>query len=128
MIGGPSVSRWIGVDLDGTLAEDLPRYDPGKVGPPIMPMVARVIRWLDEGKDVRIFTARVSGGSHRAAHVQKATIAIRRWCIEVFGRPLPVTCSKDYGCVEIWDDRAVAVQKNTGAAAQWTLSGLQQVP
>ena len=49
---------WIGVDLDGTLAH----YDEFRgddyVGEPIEPMVERVKQWLDEGKDVRIFTAR----------------------------------------------------------------------
>jgi len=52
---------WIGVDLDGTLAY----YDEWRglyhIGEPIPAMVDRVKRWLAEGRDVRIFTARVSG-------------------------------------------------------------------
>ena len=49
---------WIGVDLDGTLAE----YHGwnGSIGKPIAPMVDRVKRWLAEGVEVRIMTARVS--------------------------------------------------------------------
>ena len=50
---------WIGIDLDGTLAE----YDGWKgvehIGKPIPSMVERVKAWIIEGKDVRIFTARV---------------------------------------------------------------------
>lgn len=50
---------WIGIDLDGTLAE----YDGWKgvehIGKPIPSMVKRVKEWISEGKDVRIFTARV---------------------------------------------------------------------
>lgn len=45
---------WIGVDLDGTLAH----YDGWKgethIGKPIPLMLARVKRWLAEGKEVRI--------------------------------------------------------------------------
>lgn len=51
---------WIGVDLDGTLAH----YDTWEkwnvFGPPIRLMVNRVRKWLDEGKTVKIFTARVT--------------------------------------------------------------------
>ena len=51
---------YIAVDLDGTLAF----YDHWRgvehVGEPIPAMVQRVRQWLSEGKDVRIFTARVS--------------------------------------------------------------------
>ncbi len=40
--------------------------------------------------------------------------AIDAWCERHFGRKLPVTCTKDYGMVELWDDRAVQVKENTG--------------
>jgi hypothetical protein len=54
---------WIGVDLDGTLAYyDKNDYDPLHIGYPLVPMVRRVKAWIKEGKDVRIFTARVDGG------------------------------------------------------------------
>ena len=49
---------WIGVDLDGTLAE-YHGWNDGKIGEPIQLMVERVKRWLAEGKSVRIMTARV---------------------------------------------------------------------
>jgi hypothetical protein len=54
---------WIGVDLDGTLAEWKEPYDVLQIGPPIPAMIERVKDWLAEGQDVRIFTARVGPAS-----------------------------------------------------------------
>lgn len=111
-----SASGWIGVDLDGTLAH----YDEWKgwhhIGAPIPAMVARVCKWLEEGRDVRIFTARVShdGTSKRMVESQLAMLRVMNWCEQHFGRPLPVTCTKDIAMVELWDDRAVQVRTNTG--------------
>ena len=34
--------------------------------------------------------------------------------MEHIGRRLIVTCVKDYEMIELWDDRAVAVEFNTG--------------
>jgi len=48
---------WIGVDLDGTLA--LTVSNTREIGAPIVPMLARVHDWLDQGLEVRIVTARV---------------------------------------------------------------------
>jgi hypothetical protein len=39
---------------------------------------------------------------------------IRAWCAIHLGRKLPVTASKDFMMAELWDDRAVAVEPNTG--------------
>jgi hypothetical protein len=98
---------WIGVDLDGTLAH----YDGWKgedqIGPPIVPMVNRVKKWLDEGQDVRIFTARTGNG-------QKSIDAVQAWCEEHLGKKLPVTATKDFSMTTLYDDRAIQVQKNTG--------------
>lgn len=115
---------WIGVDLDGTLAH----YDHWRgiehIGEPIQPMVERVKRWLVEGRDVRIFTARVDGGEvaismgdkNGEAHrdVGAVEMHIHSWCLKHLGAVLPVTCKKDYGMVELWDDRCVQVIPNTG--------------
>lgn len=104
---------WIGIDLDGTLAH----YDGWKgvehVGKPIFFMVRRVKKWLAEGKEVRIVTARVGPGQTEADALAGAE-AIHKWCIEVFGCPLPVTATKDLKMHELWDDRAVCVERNTG--------------
>ena len=97
---------WIGVDLDGTLAH----YDGdhSKVGEPTA-MVQRVKAWLAAGEDVRIFTARVHDDPDG---VQRKMI--EQWCAEHLGRVLPITCVKDHQMVELWDDRAVRVGRNTG--------------
>ena len=39
---------------------------------------------------------------------------IQDWCREHLGRILQVTNRKTFSTVEIWDDRAVQVEKNTG--------------
>jgi len=102
---------WIGVDLDGTLAH----YDHWRgiehIGDPIPLMVERVREWLAEGRDVRIFTARVAGDQR-----ETALPFIEQWCVEHLGSTLPVTNTKDFGMVELWDDRAVQVIPNTGQA------------
>lgn len=108
------MSGWIGVDLDGTLA----KYDGWKgidhIGDPIGPMLARINRWLNEGREVRIFTARVAVPDNELVSVVSY---IHNWC-EKHGLPrLPVTNKKDFGMVELWDDRCVQVVPNTGRRA-----------
>lgn len=101
---------WIGVDLDGTLAE-YHVWD-GGIGPPIKKMVDRVREWLAQGKEVRIVTARVSRPPCR--DLANQINMILDWCVEHIGDELPITCSKDFGMIELWDDRVVAVERNTG--------------
>jgi hypothetical protein len=60
---------------------------------------------------VRIFTARVGGSPEYAA---AARPYIERWCREHIGEVLPITATKDFGMYELWDDRAVQVECNTG--------------
>ncbi len=103
-------SSWIGVDLDGTLAQDLGEPHGYAIGPPIPEMVERVKAWLAEGIEVRIFTARVSKEEERSYQM----LTIQHWCGEHIGRELKVTCIKDFNMWELWDDRAVQVVKNTG--------------
>lgn len=102
---------WIGVDLDGTLAAYDHWRGPEHIGAPIKPMVARVMEWLAAGIEVKIFTARVGGNIADAA---AARPIIQQWCRDVFGRELQITAAKDYGMFELWDDRAVQVECNTG--------------
>lgn len=111
---------WIGVDLDGTLAhldvKPIPQWD-GSIGAPIGPMVTRVKQWLEEGHDVRIVTARVtevSGVTDGPRSVAAQRDVIRRWCVQHLGCELPITATKDYDMLELWDDRAVQVIQNTG--------------
>lgn len=101
---------WIGVDLDGTLAKYTKFEGPDVIGEPIPIMVQRVKDWLKQGKEVRIFTARISDPAE--ADVAHSTIV--KWCEEHIGRILPVTCTKDHNMIELWDDRAIQVIPNTG--------------
>jgi hypothetical protein len=80
-------------------------------------MINRVKQWLSEGKEVRIFTARVTAcknldGTDR--DLSYVVNAIQDWCEVHVGARLPVTNIKDFGMVELWDDRAVGIETNTG--------------
>lgn len=110
---------WIGVDLDGTLAY----YDDWRgadhIGEPIPAMLARVKRWVSEGREVRIVTARVGRPDpERVSDTQEKIEEMRRliedWSEEHVGKRLQVTNEKDYDMLELWDDRVVQVEKNTG--------------
>ena len=105
---------WIGVDLDGTLAEYGVWMGPGHVGPPVPRMVQRVKAWLAEGREVRIVTARANPIDYTPAQYVTAMTTVEEWCEKHIGRRLPVTCSKDYRMVELWDDRAIQVIPNVG--------------
>jgi hypothetical protein len=98
---------WTGVDLDGTLAY----YDGWKgssyIGEPVTKMVDRVIKWVKKGRNVKIFTARVSEPDYDEAVIQA-------WLEKVGIGRLPVTNVKDMHMIELWDDRCVQVIKNTG--------------
>lgn len=110
---------WIGVDLDGTLA----KYDGWQgvehIGEPVPAMLERVRQWLNEKRDVRIFTARAfrmlyPDGTPEKVEANEVIFHIHVW-LESHGLPhLPVTCFKDFGMVELWDDRCVQVVPNTG--------------
>jgi hypothetical protein len=100
---------WIGVDLDGTLAHYTKWNGIEHIGEPIPAMLFRVKAWLAQGKDVRIFTARVSGRDK-----MRAGKYIAEWCIKHLGVELPVTCVKDMKMISLYDDRCVQVEHNTG--------------
>jgi hypothetical protein len=118
------MNGWIAVDLDGTLAEYNGWLSEEHIGDPVAPMLERVRLWITEGKDVRIFTARVDGGEvaiamgneagQRFKDVQRIRGIIEAWCLKHVGVVLPITNKKDYGMIELWDDRCVQVVPNTG--------------
>jgi len=97
---------WIGVDLDGTLAHYDGWREADHIGPPVPAMLERVLRWLAEGVEVRIFTAR--------ACVADQIPAVEAWCEEHLGQRLTVTCQKDFAMIELWDDRCIRVVTNEG--------------
>lgn len=103
------MSGWIAVDLDGTLAEYHGWRGVEHIGAPVPMMLARVEKWLADGVDVRIFTARV--------HELGAVKIIHEWLSSIGLPPLPVTATKDFGMIQLWDDRCVSVMSNTGEIA-----------
>lgn len=104
---------WIGIDLDGTLAHYNGWKGPGCIGDPIPRMIELVRRLLENGNNVRIFTARVCS-AHPPQERETALRSIQDWCLKHLGRVLPVTAEKDFDMVSLWDDRCVTIEKNTG--------------
>ncbi len=100
---------WIGVDLDGTLAQ----YDHWRgiehIGEPVPAMLQRVKHWIAIGVTVKIFTARMSEPEARPY--------IETWLATYGLLDLEVTNVKDFAMIELWDDRAVQVIPNTGRRA-----------
>jgi hypothetical protein len=102
---------WIGVDLDGTLA----KYETGKfihnqIGDPIPDAVRLVKAVIDLGYEVKIFTARMASNNE----ANDVGILIGDWTEKHLGVRLEATNSKDWNCVEIWDDRARQMIYNSG--------------
>ncbi len=109
--------RWIGVDLDETLAEyHGENYGLLAIGKPIPKMIERVKKWLGKGEHVKIFTGRASPLTCDLAGVKVEDVvnAIQEWTLKHIGEKLEVTNEKDHGTVEMWDDRCVQVIRNTG--------------
>lgn len=108
---------WIGVDFDGTLAHRNSGDSWAVIGSPIPRMVERVRGWLAQGYRVKIVTAR-AWVPHCSCMRDEAYMlrmsAIQEWCREHLGQVLEVTCEKDPGMLELWDDRAISVEYNTG--------------
>lgn len=104
--------EWLGVDLDGTLAK-YSVYD-DEIGEPIPEMIQRVRRWIAEGKEIRVLTARGTiDGKETNAYEQR--VKIHEWVKKHIGHPLEVTHKKDPFMKKLYDDRVQQVEKNTGA-------------
>lgn len=109
---------WIGIDLDGTLADSRVPWtkDFRRVGAPIPTMVEFVKHLIEAGEDVRIFTARADcyWKDHGLVPREEVEAPIRAWCKEHLGKELPITNIKDYFMEALYDDKAIHVEKNTG--------------
>lgn len=118
---------WIGVDLDGTLAH----YQSGQfplIGKPIPETVAIVKRLHAAGKRVKIYSARANDVVReldKYTHLNHEMLGIwkidneqckliRAWCTENLGFELEITNCKDFDMEFAIDDRAIAVEYNTG--------------
>lgn len=86
-------------------------------------MLSRVHGWLDQGIEVRIVTARVGasgvvlrdGTVDDQCNAEKQRALVDAWCVEHIGQSLPITHGKDVMLIELWDDRVVQVERDTGA-------------
>lgn len=101
---------WIGVDLDGTLAQHDGDVGGDHIGEPIPLMMTFVKHLLQEGKRVKIFTARASA--------PEKIPAVKEW-IEKHGLgDLEITNEKDQYMIKLYDDRAAKVIRNTGVVME----------
>lgn len=111
-----SSNTWVGFDLDGTLAH----YDGWRgvdhIGKPIEKTANLVREYIARGVEVRILTARVS---RQFTDRKIAAEHIQDWTENHFGVRLRVTCEKDFSMWLLYDDRAVAVEENTGSLAHF---------
>lgn len=99
------MAKWIGVDLDGTLAKSVNSIG-GGIGEPVQPMLTRVKQWLSRGQEVRVFTARASDS--------KQVTSIRAWLKRHGIEGCGVTNRKDLDMISLYDDKAKRVIKDAG--------------
>jgi hypothetical protein len=120
------MNPWYGFDLDGTLATYDGWKGPHHIGEPIPTTIARLKERLRLGQEVRIFTARVAPPdpilsseqfARRSEEVKIAYYEIKKWCLKYIGKVLPITYQKDFGMVNLEDDRCTQLEPNTGRLA-----------
>ena len=100
------MAQWYGIDLDGVLAQFDTWQGIRYIGKPIPNMVKKVMALHDSGIEVRIFTAR--------AATPESIPYIKAWLKQNNLPDWKITNAKDWGMVEIWDDRCKQVIPNTG--------------
>ncbi len=98
--------HWHGFDLDGTMAKDDGWKGREYIGPPIKKIIEKIQKLQDAGKKVKVLTAR--------AFDKKAIKPIQDWMKNNNIPLLEITNEKDPGMIDLHDDRAVQVRKNTG--------------
>lgn len=110
---GSKEEEWIGFDLDGTLA----KYDGWKgiehIGEPVdtMVIIAKMLHRI--GKKIKVLTARVAPRDDGEGG-DKAKRYVEAWCKKNLGFVPEITHEKDASMAALFDDRAVAVEQNTG--------------
>lgn len=111
------------VDLDATLAY----YDQWRgfdhVGEPIAPVVETIKNHLNNGDNVKIFTARADLDNPDLKNITKEQIfkPIEDWCEKHFNKKLEITCKKSFNTDIIIDDRAIQIVPNKGLFIQGVL-------
>lgn len=105
--------KWIGFDLDGTLAEYNGWKGINNIGKPVKPMCDLIKKLHSEGTDVKIVTARVAPKEDKDES-ELARSFIEKWCEENLGFVPELTHEKDQLMETLYDDRATQVIPNTG--------------
>jgi hypothetical protein len=134
---GETGKGWYGFDLDGTLA----KYDGWKgidhIGEPVGPMVKLIRQMHDEGKVVKIMTARVAPKEKPEVkpnpYLENHWVIespddmpwalknewsplefIQDWCYKILGFVPEIVYQKDHLMLELYDDRVKQVVPNEG--------------
>lgn len=105
--------KTIAVDLDGTLAKTT---NDGSIGAPISAMVELVKAWDDAGRTVVVFTARPENNFP----------SIRSWLEENKLPNFDITNIKSPEFSEIYDNRAIRVEKDTGVLCSKCASSVKK--
>ena len=125
---------WYGFDLDGTLA----KYDKwegiGHIGEPVKPMVDLIRKMHDDGKVVKILTARIAPHKLEDGTVGESYITvpdgeggvtrtyahqfINDWCHFNLGFIPEIVYQKDHLMLELYDDRVKQVVPNEGVLVE----------
>lgn len=110
-------TTWYGFDFDGTMTQhlgpDWRTYPIGSHGDPHHSMLDRMRQYLQEGKSVKIVTARADPNF---PYREVAITAVRSFLAEHAPdlAHLEITSSKGVGMAELWDDVAKRVDPQTG--------------
>ncbi|WP_309385933.1 hypothetical protein [Cerasicoccus frondis] len=112
---------WLGVGLDGVLAERSEAGLAGEIGPVIPDMKARVKDWVKYKRiKVKVLTPR--------AYNEEGAAQVRAW-LDANGLDyVECTHAKDLHMVEFWDDRAVQVISNMGMSVGKSPNQLDIIP
>jgi hypothetical protein len=78
---------------------------------PVEKMVNRVKTWLANGEKVTVFSAAANPENDWDGRIQRG---IGDWTETHIGERLPVTAIKSADFTDMWDDKGVAVEPNTG--------------
>jgi phage gp29-like protein len=90
---------WVGFVLDGTLAEVGTRE---QIGDPVPKMVHFARELLHEGRDVRIFTPRVTMQGNEARRQRRK---VRRWAEDNLGQIVPIVHKPDRHMAKLFDEQ-----------------------
>ena len=106
------------VDFDGTLAEDTGWKGFRHFGKPVPETIRKIRRWLEEGDEVIVHTARLSLSPNfdpKDENLDKEGVRalVEDWCEKNIGKRLEVTNEKQ-GYGPQYDDWGCHVIKNTG--------------